>query len=292
MPEIARPHLRIGLEAAAGEHHRSGVQRLVALRRAQPEPSDAPGIVLDEAARAGFVADLDADGLGAAQQEVHQPRPAADGLNVHAAVKDLLAVHLVGLAAEHRHEAHAVPAQPRHGRAGIVDQRPGEVLLGLVARHLHHRVVEELPVMGGQLDARLLRLREVGQHIGTDILQPVMDEAEAAGGEEGIAAPLLLRGLFEHDRAGTLLARRNRRAKRRIAAADDRDIPCRHDVLSPRLRSSFSLPAGPWRSRGQRSCRPGSSSRCRSPPWPGRPPRGFPAPWRWRSACRRARPGW
>ena len=266
VPEIARPHLGIGFEAAAGQHHGAGLQRLIAFGRAQSEPADLPSVVLDEAGCTGLVADLDADRLGPAQQEVHQPGAAADGLDVHTSVEDLATVHLIGLAAEHRDETHAVLPQPRHGRARVVDQRPGEVLLGLVARHLHQRFVEELPVMGGQVDARLLRFRQVGQHIGADILQPVMDEAEAAGGEEGVAAPLLLRGFFEHDHAGTLLPRRNCRAKRRIAAADDRDIPCRHGVLSPRVRSSFSLPAGPSQSRGRRSCRPGSSSRRRSRP--------------------------
>jgi hypothetical protein len=51
-----------------------------------------------------------------------------------------------------------------------------------------------------------------------------------SGGEAAIAAGLFLRRGFEHDHFGALLLRRQRRAKRRIAGADDDYICgwCRH----------------------------------------------------------------
>src|SRR5690606_23604589 len=107
--EVAHPHLRVGLEPAAGEDDGLGVDVLVALRAEDLHADDPALAVLQQLAQAGLVADLDAVALGGLDQEVHEAPAAADRLDVHAAVEVVDAVHDVGLAAEHRNEAHAAP---------------------------------------------------------------------------------------------------------------------------------------------------------------------------------------
>ncbi len=58
-----------------------------------------------------------------------------------------------------------------------------------------------------------------------EIVDAVIDAAERAGGEARIAAHQLLRRALEHQHAGALLARGERRTERGIARADDDDIP-------------------------------------------------------------------
>ena len=60
-----------------------------------------------------------------------------------------------------------------------------------------------------------------------------MDEAEAAGGEGGVAAALLLARLLQHEHPRALFARGERRAQRRIAGADHDDVVLARCSASP-----------------------------------------------------------
>ena len=113
LAEIAHAHLGVGLEAAAGEHHRLGGDVLVAGLAADGDAGDAAVAVLQQLGRAGAVADLDADLAAALEQELDEAGAAADGLDGDAAVEVVLALDLEGLAAVHGDEAHAVAGAAR-----------------------------------------------------------------------------------------------------------------------------------------------------------------------------------
>ena len=136
----------------------------------------------------------------------------------------LLAVHQEGLTAIHWNEAHAILTEPSHRRAGPVDQRPGQVLIGLAARHLHQGFIEELPVMGRQDHFVRLVIRHVDQHILADIIQAVVHETEAASGEIGITALLVLRRFFQHQHPRAILMGRNCGAEGCIARTNYNNV--------------------------------------------------------------------
>ncbi len=182
-----------------------------------------------------LVADLDARPLRAGQQKLHQAGAAAHRLDGDAAIEAVLAFDQVGLTAEHRHEANAVLGQPGHRRARLVDQGPGQVLVRLVVGDLHQLVVEVLAVVRRQVDLHPLGVREVGQDILGDVVEPFVGEAKATGGEIGIAALLLLRCLFQHQYPGAIFVRADRRAERRVAGAHH------HHVVNLGHASSFPL---------------------------------------------------
>ncbi len=140
----------------------------------------------------------------------------------------MLAVDQEGLPAEHRDEADAVTPEPDHRGARAVDQPPGHVFVGLVPCDLHQGLVKDITVVHRQDDLRAFGLGQVGQDVLRNVVDPRMAEAEAAGGEIGVAALLLFRGLFENQDVGAVLARRHRRAQRRVAGADDNDIVVGH----------------------------------------------------------------
>jgi hypothetical protein len=74
--------------------------------------------------------DLDADGLGALVERLHEPGAAAHRLHRHAAEEVVAVADLVGLAPEHEDPADALLAHPHHRRAGALDEVTGEIGVG------------------------------------------------------------------------------------------------------------------------------------------------------------------
>jgi hypothetical protein len=97
----------------------------------------------------------------------------------------------------------------------------------------HEVVVERLLGIRRHLDRGRLLVGEVHEHVAAQVVEPLVGEAEAAGGEERVAAALRLRRLLQHQHARPLLAGRQRRAERRVPTADDDDVVplVHHDPL-------------------------------------------------------------
>jgi hypothetical protein len=148
----------------------------------------------------------------------------------------VLAVHLVGLAAEHRDEANAVAAQPGHGGSRPIDESPGQVLVGLVAGDLHQLLVEMLAIVRRQVDLLGLGLGQVVENVRSHVIQSVVGESKAAGREVGVATLLLLRSLFQNQHPGATLVRAQRRTQSRVAGSHD------YHVITHGRTSSCSRP--------------------------------------------------
>ena len=193
-------------------------------RRAHLHPRHASRLVLEQAVRGMRVAHLDAGGLRAVEEHLDQARAAAHRLHVEPAPEAVLAAHLVGLPAVHEDPAEAALAHPRHRGAGAANQMLGEVGVGEPLGDAQ-QIVPELGLrVGRHLDGRRLLVGEIGEDVAAKVREPLVSEAEAAGGEERVAAALVLRRLLEDEDGGPALARGQRGAERGIATADDDDV--------------------------------------------------------------------
>ena len=173
--------------------------------------------------RAGAIRDGDivlARDLG---QRIDQPGPATHGLHREPAPELEHAADLVGLPSPDRHEAHALVAQPQHGRLAALDQDLAQVGIGAVFGDAAHVVEEFLLGVGAEVGFGDLLVGQV-RHQRAQIVDAVIDAAERAGGEPAVAAGLVLRRALQHQHRDALLGRRQRGAKRRIAGANDDDI--------------------------------------------------------------------
>ena len=160
-PEIARAHLGVALEAAAGQHDRLGAESGPCGPcggRCTPRTTPSSSIS-DTAAR--LVVDRDAGLRRRLVLEIDQARAAAPGLDREAAPELVLAVHLEGLAAVGRLEAHALAAHPLQGLEAAADQDVGELGVAAVVGHPAHVVEELVGRVGAEIDVALLVLGEV-----------------------------------------------------------------------------------------------------------------------------------
>ena len=221
-PEIARPHLGVALEAAGGEHHRGRAQLVDAPPILHLDAVDLEAVV-QQAGGAAAVADLDPALARRLRFRLDQAGAAAPGLHRQAAPELELAVHLEGLPAPDRLEAHALAAQPLHGLEGAAHQDLAQLGMGAVAGDAEH-VVEELVLgVGAEVALRHLGIRQVGHDLA-QILDTVIGEADGAGGEAGVAAGLVLGRALQHHHPRALLLGRERGAEGGVAAAHHDDV--------------------------------------------------------------------
>src|SRR5262249_23183988 len=106
-PEIARAPFGIGLEAAAGKHHRAGGKLRALAIALRTHAGDALAVV-DQFGRASVVADPDAGLGGRLVERAHEAGATSGNLDRQAAEEPALAVHEGRLPPEIRHEAHAL----------------------------------------------------------------------------------------------------------------------------------------------------------------------------------------
>jgi hypothetical protein len=172
---------------------------------------DRTRAILQQPPQAGGVADLDAEALGLLDELVDQAPAAADRLDVHPAVEVVLALDLERLPAEHREEAHALMAHPAHRVARAVDQQLGERVVGLALGHASQVVEVAVLAHHRQHDLARLGFGQVVEDVAAQVVEPLVHEAEAAGGEQRVAAALLERRLSQHQHLGRPLLLRGDR---------------------------------------------------------------------------------
>ena len=104
-----------------------------------------------------------------------------------------------------------------------VDQNLAQIGIGAIFGDAAHVVEEFLLGVGTEVGLGDLLIGQV-RHQRAQILDAIVDAAEGAGGEAAIAAGFVLRRALQHQHRHALLGGRQRRAKRRIAGADDNHI--------------------------------------------------------------------
>ena len=207
----------------------------------------------------------DAGLRGRRVRHVDEPGAAAHRFEHEPAPEPELVADLVRLAAEHRDPADAAIAHPPHGRLRLADDQHREVRVRLVLGDAHQVVVEV--VLGVRIDFHdgLLLVGEVAHDLA-ELLERLEGEAEAARGEEAVAAAPRLGRLLEDEDARAVLLRGQRRAHRGVAAAHHD-----HVVLIAHRHSSRAIGRrAPW--RRPRAFQPLSAGRVRA----GDPPEDGP----------------
>ena len=167
--------------------------------------------------------DLDAALLRGLGEHGDEAGPAADGFDGQPAPKFEFAVDLERLAAVDRNEANAFLAHPVQRIEALGNQKLDQIGIGAILRNARHVVEELVGGIGAEIRGLDFRRREVG-HQRLDVVDAVIDDADRARGEAAVAAGFVLGRRFAHDDLGALLLRRQRRAERRIAGADNDHI--------------------------------------------------------------------
>ncbi len=193
-PQIPRPHLGVGLEAARGQNHRPSPGIFSPLGRPDPDSCNLVRAILEEAGHPGLVGDVYPRPLCGCKEVFHQPYPLVSGLKDAARVETELVV------APHRPQLRPLPyhpqlRHPQHRRVGLLGQELGQFSVGLALSH-PHQVVEEpvggvvahlhpLPLSGGKALAKGLQVRDA-----------LVGEAKQAAAEPAISSPLSFWGLL------------------------------------------------------------------------------------------------
>ena len=219
--EIARAHLSVALEAAAGQHDCLGADPdLAALVAGDDAAHDA--VFLDQRHRRRLVVDGNAGLHGGLVLKIDQARPAAPGFDREAAPELVLAVHLEGLAAIGGLEAHALGAHPLHGLEGAADQDVGQLGVAAIVGHPAHVVEILVGGVAAEIDVALFVLGEVVEL--NQIVDAVEDHAHGAGRIGAVAAALGFGSRLQHGHRGARLARRKSRTCCRIARTHNQYI--------------------------------------------------------------------
>ena len=154
--------------------------------------------------------------------EIDQARTAAPGLDGQAAPELVLAVHLEGLPAVARLEAHALRPHPLQGLEAAADQDVGQLGVAAVVGHPAHIVEELVGRIAAEIDVALLVLREVVElHQVVDAVENHPHGARRVG---AVAAAFLFGGSLQHGHRGAFFARRQGGTGGRVARAHHQDI--------------------------------------------------------------------
>ena len=160
---------------------------------------------------------------GAAQRE-HETGAAASGLQREPAPEPVPAIVAdERLVAPERHEAHALPRHPAQGGAAVAHQSSRQIgIAAAAAGRVEIGQVLRLGV-GAEVGAGAILGGQLRRHFH-QFVDAVVGESHRGHGEATVAAVLALGGALEHGHPRAALARRERRAQRRVAGADDDDV--------------------------------------------------------------------
>ena len=178
--KVLCPHFRIGLEAAAGEHHSAGPDRD---RRASVFRDDArePPIFTDETGGGRLIENRDAAPLHIGIERVEQLRPAAPDVQCETAPEFEFSVDLVGLPSQPRPQLHTLLGDPFGSVQTAAHENFQEIRVGPVLGQ-REKVVKKLVLrVGSKVDVLETLLRQRWQH-SEKIVDACEREPEGAAG--------------------------------------------------------------------------------------------------------------
>ncbi len=202
-PRLAQPG-EVRLEAAGGGNQRARPHLLLHAVAQNGRAAEAPSVD-GEVHGLGVVRDVHAERFGHPVVRVHQRLAATEEKRVGA--------RELQRAAERRLEANAVPHHPFAAGRGVADHAPREALVGLATRDLE----QVLPVL-------LLGIG-FGQDVGGRVVHASQVARVAA-----VAAAEVDRRRLHHEHARPRLTRGDRRAERRVSAAQHEHVPCPRQI--------------------------------------------------------------
>src|SRR5579872_1054626 len=190
---------------------------------AHPYAGDAV-IALKEGEGRGLVEHLDAFAGAARMERLHQLLAAAPDVACQAAPELEFAVDIERLAVEAELKPDTLFAHPAPGLKAAGDEEFGEVGVGAPFGEAADIVVILLGGIGADIDIAELMLADVGDEL-RQIVEAVIDDAERPAGKGRVAARRLLRRNLQHQHRGAVFLGAERGAGRRVAGADDDDVP-------------------------------------------------------------------
>ena len=104
-----------------------------------------------------------------------------------------------------------------------LDQNLAQIRIGAVFGHAVHVVEEVLFRVGTEVGLADLLVGQI-RHQFSQIVDAVVDAAKGAGGEAAVTAGFVFGRALQHQHRNAVLRGGDRRAKRRIAGADDDQI--------------------------------------------------------------------
>jgi hypothetical protein len=220
--EIARAPFGVGLEAAAGQHHGASPHGHPSRRPTAVQAHDGPFdtiVAAKELFRPRTIEHLDAGARRRTRQRLDQPRPAAPDLDRQAAPELEAAVHLEGLAAVARLEAHALVPHPAESRAALLHQKLDQIGIAAVLGDPPHVVVVLLGAVTAEVGAGDLCFAQF-RHELAQVIDPVEGDPHGACRETAVAACLVFRRPLQDQHRGTAFPGREGGTEGGVAAAD------------------------------------------------------------------------
>ncbi len=141
-----------------------------------------------------------------------------------------LAVHVERLTTQGGLEAHAMLGQPNRRLVAVGDQNIGEVRVGTPLGQAADIVDILLAGVGAEIDIGEVEIGDVRRE-AQEVVNALIDEAERAAGEGGVAGTRAFGRGLEHHHRGAALPGGERRIHRGIARADDDDVDVRVDLI-------------------------------------------------------------
>jgi hypothetical protein len=149
---------------------------------------------------------------------IDEARPASPCFDRKPAPKLEPALDLKGLPAVDWRKANTLAAHPQHRVEAPGDERFGELRIGAILGDSAQIIVKLLVAIDAEIGVRQLLLGQIG-HQPLEVFDAIVGDAHRTRRKARIAAPFRLWRGFDDEHAGPGLARRQGRAKRRVAAA-------------------------------------------------------------------------
>ncbi len=218
LPQIAGPPFRIGLEAAASQHHSPGADLANAAGTLGGDPGDPAGSVPEQPDGSGLVAHLHPQLLHDSEPHFGKAHALVLGPHHGAGGPAYLAVHLDGAQGDGGLHLDPLLHQPAHGIVGAPDHDFGQIRVGAALGDPQQIRPEHLLGIGlhALVEAGHLLFR-VGED-GQQIFRLVEGEPVEAPTVMGVSAAQFLGRLFQHQHPlRSRLPGRSRRSQGRIA---------------------------------------------------------------------------
>ena len=184
-------------------------------------PWTRPSAVVRRSSTSRVVDHANAPPFGSAEQPLRQARAPIPELD-HGTRRKVDATALAhGCLVQLK--AHPQALHPAQRLVGVINEHAGEGRVSLALGHAHNILGIRLRRVRLHVQARYLGLAEV-RHQRHNVVQPIIDKAHDAAREAAIAAPLVGRGLLQHQHLRPGFACGQGRRQGGIACPYDHDI--------------------------------------------------------------------